>query len=84
LHNYFLHYHTIVTSTFTYTANSRRWGESEKLHGNYQLQIGEPYFMPEVGLGIGRNQAVIAGIQQEFLCWYDHRGNRYLTDAEQA
>ncbi|WP_373528281.1 hypothetical protein [Nostoc sp.] len=52
--------------------------------GNYQLQIGEPYLMPEVGLGIGRHQAVIAGIQQEFLCWYDQQGNRYLTDGEQA
>jgi Uma2 family endonuclease len=54
------------------------------IDGNYQLQIGEPYLMPELGLGIGRDQAIIAGIQQEFLCWYDERGNRYLTDAEQA
>jgi hypothetical protein len=52
--------------------------------GNYQLQIGEPLWMPEVGLGIGRHQTVIAGIQQEFLSWYDQQGNRYLTDAEQV
>ncbi|WP_335228007.1 hypothetical protein [Nostoc sp.] len=54
------------------------------IDGNYQLQIGEPYLMSEVGLGIGQHQAVIAGIQQEFLYWYDQQGKRYFTDAEQA
>ncbi|BDI19596.1 hypothetical protein ANSO36C_53980 [Nostoc cf. commune SO-36] len=51
---------------------------------NYQLQIGEPYWMPEVGLGIGRHQGVIGGIGQEFLSWYDEQGNRYLTAEEKA
>jgi Zn-dependent protease with chaperone function len=27
----FLHYHMMVTLTFTYKANSPKWGESEKL-----------------------------------------------------
>jgi TnpA family transposase len=27
----FLHYHTMVTLTFTYKTNSPKWGESEKL-----------------------------------------------------
>ncbi len=35
------------------------------VNGNYQLQIGEPYWMPEIGLGIGRYQGVIGGIPQE-------------------
>lgn len=52
--------------------------------GNYQLQIGEPYWMPEVGLGIGRYQGVIAGIPQEILSWYDESRNRYLSAEEQA
>ncbi len=52
--------------------------------GNYQLQIGEPYWMPEVGLGIGRYQGVIGGISQELLSWYDKGGNRYLRSDEQA
>ncbi|MBN3887780.1 MAG: Uma2 family endonuclease [Nostoc sp. JL31] len=51
---------------------------------NYQLQIGEPHWMPEVGLGIGRHQGVIGGIGQEFLSWYDEQGNRYLTAEEKA
>jgi len=54
------------------------------IDGNYQLQIGEPYWMPEVGLGIGRYQGVIGGISQELLSWYDKSGNRYLTSDEQA
>lgn len=59
--------------------------EVYKLLGkNYQLQIGEPCWMPEVGLGIGRYQGAIGGIQQEFLSWYDQAGNRYLTAEEIA
>ena len=51
--------------------------------GTYQLQIGEPYWMPEVGLGIGRYQAEIGGLSQEILTWYDVQGNRHLTAEEQ-
>ncbi len=51
---------------------------------NYQLQIGEPYWMPEVGLGIGRYQAIVGGIPQEILSWYDETGTRYLTSDEIA
>lgn len=52
--------------------------------GEYQLQIGEPFWMPEIGLGIGRVQGVINGIPREVLYWYDKRGNRYLTAEERA
>ncbi|MBW4562344.1 MAG: Uma2 family endonuclease [Mojavia pulchra JT2-VF2] len=51
---------------------------------NYQLQIGEPYWMPEVGLGIARYQGIIGGIQQEALSWYDDQGDRYFTAEERA
>lgn len=51
--------------------------------GVYQLQIGEPYWMPEVGLGIGRHQATIGGLSQEILTWYDAQGNRCLNAEEQ-
>ncbi|MEL7225870.1 MAG: Uma2 family endonuclease, partial [Cyanobacteria bacterium J06576_12] len=30
------------------------------IEGSYQLQIGEPYWMPEVGLAIGRHQVTIS------------------------
>ncbi|MDZ8055763.1 MAG: Uma2 family endonuclease [Aulosira sp. ZfuVER01] len=54
------------------------------VNGNYQLQIGEPYWMPEVGLRIGRYQGIVAGIPQELLSWYDEKGDRYLTAEERA
>jgi len=51
--------------------------------GTYRLQIGEPYWMPEVGLGIGRYQAQIGGLPKEILTWYDAQGNRCLSAEEQ-
>jgi hypothetical protein len=52
------------------------------VNGSYQLQNGEPFWMPEVGLGIGRYQDVIGGIPQEILTWYDAQGNRHLNATE--
>jgi Uma2 family endonuclease len=43
----------------------------------YQLQIGEPFWMPEIGLGIGRGQQVVGGIEQEVLLWHDDQGQAY-------
>ncbi|BAY20355.1 hypothetical protein NIES2100_00960 [Calothrix sp. NIES-2100] len=54
------------------------------VNGNYQLQIGEPYWMSEISLGIGRYQGIVAGIPQELLSWYDENGDRYLTAEERA
>ena len=52
--------------------------EVYKLEGQtYRLQIGEPYWMPDVGLGIGRGRQVIGGIEQELLLWYDAQGKAY-------
>jgi Uma2 family endonuclease len=47
------------------------------IEGEYQQQIGEPYWMAEVGLGIGRSQQVIGGIAREILAWYDEQGTVY-------
>ncbi len=54
------------------------------VNGEYQLQIGEPFWMPEIGLGIGRAQVVFGNIPQEQLAWYDETGTRYLTAEERA
>jgi Uma2 family endonuclease len=54
------------------------------VEGTYQLQTGEPYWMPEVGLGIGRCQQQELGLAQEQLAWFDAQGDRYLTTQEQA
>ncbi|WP_366918633.1 Uma2 family endonuclease [Acaryochloris sp. IP29b_bin.148] len=50
--------------------------------GTYHLQIGEPFWLPEVGLGIGRCQQVFGGIEQELLCWYDEQGQSFPTPEE--
>jgi Uma2 family endonuclease len=46
--------------------------------GVYQLQVGEPYWMPEIGLGIGRHPMSWGAVQQESLAWFDQSDNRYL------
>lgn len=50
--------------------------------GAYQLQIGEPYWFPEIGLGIGRCSEVSGAVEQEVLSWFDDRNNRYLRPEE--
>jgi hypothetical protein len=52
--------------------------------GAYQLQIGEPYWFPEIGLGIGRCPEVSGAVQQEVLSWFDAQNNRYLRPEELA
>ena len=50
--------------------------------GSYQRQIGEPFWLPEIGLGIGRGIGSHRGLQREWLYWFDQRGNRILTPEE--
>jgi Uma2 family endonuclease len=52
--------------------------------GVYQLQAGEPVWMPEIGLGIGRGMGIYCGLEREWLYWYDEAGNRYQSPEEQA
>ncbi|MDB9527179.1 Uma2 family endonuclease [Oscillatoria sp. CS-180] len=51
--------------------------------GEYQLQLGEPYWMPEVGLGLGRAQQLVGGIELEVLLWHDQQGQPYLVPEEE-
>ncbi|WP_013321495.1 Uma2 family endonuclease [Gloeothece verrucosa] len=50
--------------------------------GEYQLQRGEPVWLPELTLGIGREQGIYQGINREWLYWYDQQEKRYLTPEE--
>jgi Uma2 family endonuclease len=52
--------------------------------GEYKLQIGEPYWMPEIGLGIGRGRYQNGRLEREVLYWFNDRGQRHLTPEEQA
>lgn len=53
------------------------------VNGGYQLQIGEPFWMSEIGLGIGRGQYISGDLQRQVLYWYDQQGKRYQTPEEQ-
>ena len=52
------------------------------IQGKYVLQQGEPFWMPELGLGIGREFGNYTGCSREWLYWYDREGNRYPTPEE--
>ena len=52
------------------------------VNGFYQLQIGEPFWMQEVGLGIGRGINSDAGLESEVLYWYNQQSSRYQTAEE--
>lgn len=54
------------------------------IEGSYQLQIGEPFWMPEIGLGIGRHPGNISGKPQEVLSWFDEENRRILSSEERA
>lgn len=52
------------------------------IDGNYELQSGEPFWMPEIGLGIGRCVLPTDRYQRELLSWFDQGGDRYLSSEE--
>ncbi|MEM9154990.1 MAG: Uma2 family endonuclease [Cyanobacteria bacterium P01_F01_bin.33] len=59
--------------------------EIYKLAGDrYQLQQHKPYWMPEIGLGLGRCTQASDPRGREVLCWYDETGDRYLTQDERG
>ncbi|MGB3297854.1 MAG: Uma2 family endonuclease [Phormidesmis sp.] len=71
--------------------NPKYWRQGEhqrfevyKLEADsYQLQQGEPYWMPEIGLGIGRYETQLGNLSREILTWYDEQGTRHFSEAEQ-
>lgn len=50
----------------------------------YVRQPGEPVWMLELGLGIGRRQGTYEGWTREWLYWYDQEGNQYPTPEQIA
>ncbi len=56
------------------------------IDGDYVLQSdgSKPYWMPEVGLGIGAEKQIYGGNLREWLFWYDEYDTRYLTPMERA
>jgi Uma2 family endonuclease len=56
------------------------------IDGGYVLQSdgSKPYWMPEVGLGIGAENQSYGNNQREWLYWYDENDVRYPTPMERA
>lgn len=54
----------------------------KRVNGTYELQVGEPFWMPEIGLGIGRCRLPDDPLGREVLSWYDASGDRWLSEAE--
>ncbi len=54
------------------------------VNGKYELQSGNPVWMPEIGLGIGCERGNYSGVTREWLYWYDADSKRYLTPEEQV
>ena len=54
------------------------------VEGEYQRQIGEPFWMPEIGLGIGRGIGTHGGLQREWLYWFNEQSDRYHSPEDAA
>lgn len=77
-------YYVIYNPTFWRRDGHQPFEVYKQIDGAYHLQIGEPQWMPEVGLGIGRYSIVLGALQQEGLAWFDEQGHRYLTADERS
>ncbi|MEO0352040.1 MAG: Uma2 family endonuclease [Cyanobacteria bacterium P01_A01_bin.15] len=56
----------------------------ELVNGEYKRLRGEPIWLSEIGLGLGRDSGRYNGWQREWLYWYDESGKRLLTPEENA
>ncbi|NER80487.1 MAG: Uma2 family endonuclease [Leptolyngbya sp. SIO1D8] len=52
--------------------------------GNYQLLEGNPVWLPEIGLALGRDRGTYLGREREWLYWYNEAGDRLLTPEEKV
>ncbi len=57
--------------------------------GNYVQVLGQPeqghwVWMPEIGLGIGKERFAYQDVTRDWLFWYDEAGVRYPTPQERA
>ena len=50
--------------------------------GKYMLQVGNPVWMPEIGLGIGHEKSYQEGVNRDWLFWYNEEDDRYLPPGD--
>jgi len=77
-------YYLVYNSEFWQRDGHQPFEVYKLVEGEYQLQIGEPYWMGEVGLGIGRCRTVFGNLLQEQLAWFNEWGDRYPSEADRA
>ena len=81
------HYATLGVLYYVIYSSRRRRKPRLEIHklvnGKYELQSGNPLWLPEVGLGIGYERGNYSGVTREWLYWYDESGRRYPTPKEQ-
>jgi Uma2 family endonuclease len=51
---------------------------------SYEKLEGEPVWLPEIGLSLGRARGTYLGREREWLYWYDANGTRLLVPEEIA
>ncbi len=71
----------------TFRNSKRRRKPKLEIHklvnGRYELQETNPFWMPEIGLGIGYERDEYGGLTRDWLYWYAEDNQRYPTPAEQ-
>ena len=77
-------YYGIYNPFFWQRDRHQPWEIYRLVDGRYELQIGEPFWMAEIGLGIGRSNYQDGEKELQVLYWYDEKGFRYLTAEEIA
>jgi Uma2 family endonuclease len=52
------------------------------INGTYLPVVGNPLWMPELGLGIGKERQIFQSRRREWLFWYNQQGDRHLMPEE--
>ncbi|KAI9132810.1 Uma2 family endonuclease [Acaryochloris sp. CCMEE 5410] len=53
-------------------------------NGTYQQLDGNPVWLPEIGLGLGRERGTYLGREREWLYWFNQDGDRLLIPEERV
>ena len=76
-------YYVIYDCDSNHPRKGDRFEVYRLVNGKYVRQAGEPLWLPEIGLAIGREMGTYRGWTREWLYWYDANGNKYPTPEEQ-